>query len=148
MSTNAYWPDAQLEFVKERWAEGHSATQIARQMRAKWPELPRSRSAVLGKVHRLKLAQRTTTSQPVRSSAPHLVKSKPKLKPRPAPVEGEDPGPADPPITTMDLKDHHCKWPYDVGNTFHYCGGVQEPGKPYCLRHCAKVYQPPKTSAA
>jgi GcrA cell cycle regulator len=124
------------------WADGATATQIARQLPA-----DRTRSSVLGKVHRMKLATRE------RIAAPKLVAryeyGAPKAPTKPVEVVLEDPGPMDPPITTLDLRDGHCKWPYDAPDgAYHYCGAPPKAGRPWCHYHCRKAYQPPKIKAA
>lgn len=50
------WTDERIETLKRRWAEGWSATEIASRL----PGI--SRSAVLGKVHRLGLEKRRTAT--------------------------------------------------------------------------------------
>jgi GcrA cell cycle regulator len=46
------WSEEQIETLRRLWAEGLSAAQISKQLEGK------SRSAVIGKVHRLKLTKR------------------------------------------------------------------------------------------
>ena len=57
------WTDERVELLKKLWADGLSASQIA----TKLGEV--TRNAVIGKVHRLGLAGRATTSR-VRTSRP------------------------------------------------------------------------------
>ena len=65
------WTDARIERLKALWAEGRSASEIAGLL----GEV--TRNAVIGKVHRLGLAGRKTTSrQPVpRRTSPRRGKS-------------------------------------------------------------------------
>jgi GcrA cell cycle regulator len=49
------WTDERVELLKKLWAEGLSASQIARQLGSV------TRNAVIGKVHRLKLSGRSKT---------------------------------------------------------------------------------------
>ena len=57
------WTDERVELLKKLWADGLSASQIA----SKLGEV--TRNAVIGKVHRLGLAGRATTSR-VRTARP------------------------------------------------------------------------------
>src|SRR5689334_13015943 len=51
------WTDERVELLKKLWAEGLSASQIAQRLGGV------TRNAVIGKVHRLGLAGRATTSR-------------------------------------------------------------------------------------
>lgn len=44
----------------------------------------------------------------------------------------------------LDLKDHHCRYPYnDVGSPdFFFCGADVKQDKPYCETHCRQAYRP------
>ena len=54
------WTDERVELLKKLWLEGHSASQIAKQLGGV------TRNAVIGKVHRLGLSGRAAPSQPSR----------------------------------------------------------------------------------
>jgi GcrA cell cycle regulator len=54
------WTDDRVEALKKLWLEGHSASQIAKQLGGV------TRNAVIGKVHRLGLSGRAAPSQPAR----------------------------------------------------------------------------------
>ncbi|MCV6825227.1 MULTISPECIES: GcrA family cell cycle regulator [Halocynthiibacter] len=60
------WTDERVETLKKMWGEGQSASQIAKELGGV------TRNAVIGKVHRLGLSNRTTSS------------AKPKAKEKPA----------------------------------------------------------------
>jgi GcrA cell cycle regulator len=60
--------------LKKLWAEGHSASQIAKQLGGV------TRNAVIGKVHRLGLSGRATPSRPVKRP-PRLARPKPRVMP-------------------------------------------------------------------
>src|SRR4029077_11918772 len=51
------WPDERVELLKKLWGEGLSASQIAGRLGSV------TRNAVIGKVHRLGLSGRATTSR-------------------------------------------------------------------------------------
>jgi len=52
------WTDQQIKILKELWKNGHSAKEISNRI---WDDfqVQRSRSAVLGKIFRLKIARKT-----------------------------------------------------------------------------------------
>jgi len=133
------WSDDEIAKLKTMWLDGATASQIARALGT-----GRSRNAVLGRVHRMNLPERAQLL-PMKRRAPIKRTTAipiPDLR-APAPeVPSEDPGPMSPPITTMELRDHHCKWPYDVKDTYHYCGQTPVKDRPFCSHHCSKAYQP------
>ena len=68
------WTDERVELLKKLWAEGLSASQVAKQLGGV------TRNAVIGKVHRLGLSGRATPSRPARArpQAPRtLVRGRP-----------------------------------------------------------------------
>jgi GcrA cell cycle regulator len=75
------WTDERVETLKRLWTEGLSASQIAAQMGGV------SRNAVIGKVHRLKLASRARSKQPVVRSKKPVVKATVSSSGRPAGAE-------------------------------------------------------------
>ncbi|MBF9034111.1 GcrA cell cycle regulator [Rhodobacterales bacterium HKCCE2091] len=72
------WTDERVETLKRMWSEGQSASQIAKELGGV------TRNAVIGKVHRLGLSNRT--------SGP--VKPAEKPDPKPAAAQGAQPKPA------------------------------------------------------
>jgi GcrA cell cycle regulator len=84
------WTDERVETLKRMWGEGQSASQIAKELGGV------TRNAVIGKVHRLGLSNRTTGSAPAKAEpkAKAAPKPEPKAKaaaPVEAPVEPEEP---------------------------------------------------------
>jgi GcrA cell cycle regulator len=73
------WTEERVSELKKLWAEGHSASQIAKKLGAV------TRNAVIGKVHRLGLSGRATPSRPVKRP-PRLARPKPAPVPRQAPA--------------------------------------------------------------
>ena len=63
------WTDERVELLKKMWGEGQSASQIAKELGGV------TRNAVIGKVHRLGLSNRATTS--TKSSAKDKASAKP-----------------------------------------------------------------------
>ncbi len=158
------WTDDRVDILKKLWAEGLSASQIANQLGGV------TRNAVIGKVHRLGLSGRTTTSRtkaarprrrtanrsPGRSSRPILrtqgnaalkayyaPDAEEELKPSPLYIE-ELVIPISERASILSLKEDTCRWPIgDPGDEeFHFCGRHSEQGVPYCPHHCHIAYQP------
>jgi GcrA cell cycle regulator len=72
------WTDERVELLKKMWGEGQSASQIAKELGGV------TRNAVIGKVHRLGLSNRTTggtakaESKPKAEAKPKAAPAKPK----------------------------------------------------------------------
>jgi GcrA cell cycle regulator len=156
------WTDERVESLKKLWAEGLSASQIA----ARLGEV--SRNAVIGKVHRLGLSGRATTSR-IKSVRPrkNLVRTaKRQQRVMRFPTMG---APRDPFAGMMEgsaevifrqveelvipleerksiqsLTEASCRWP--IGDPqhddFHFCNREHVPGMPYCEFHARRAYQP------
>ncbi len=133
------WTDERVDLLKKLWADGLSASQIARQLGDV------TRNAVIGKVHRLGLSGR---GSPARSERPRAVTvPKPTVKPiliKPMIVEkpvvlenGEF-------ATVTTLKENMCKWPIGDPSSpnFRFCGHKAKEGSPYCEAHARMAYQP------
>ena len=156
------WNDERVEVLKKLWSEGLSASQIASRLGSV------TRNAVIGKVHRLGLSGRATTSR-MKSHRPrprqNLVKRA--AKPRFAAVGNTalqklylaDVEPYVPPVeeiviplaerkTIQTLLENHCRWP--IGDPqeadFHFCGKNKVTGLPYCEFHARRAFQPPQTT--
>ncbi len=156
------WTDERVETLKKLWQDGHSASQIAKQLGGV------TRNAVIGKVHRLGLSGRAAPSTPTRpmyKPAPRPARtisqpshstshSAPSHTPpvrrepvvaRPAisqPVVPyvEEPGTA----TVLTLGAKMCKWPIGdpSSDSFSFCGRRSDDGTPYCVEHARVAYQP------
>ncbi len=154
------WTDERVETLKKLWQEGHSASQIAKQLGGV------TRNAVIGKVHRLGLSGRAAPSQPSRPlykparpprpAAPsHVAHTERPAQPQirrdvPAvarPVVSqpivpyvEEPGTA----TVLTLGAKMCKWPIGdpSSDAFSFCGRRADDGTPYCVEHARVAYQP------
>ncbi|WP_146344148.1 GcrA family cell cycle regulator [Falsiphaeobacter marinintestinus] len=78
------WTDDRVELLKKMWGEGQSASQIAKELGGV------TRNAVIGKVHRLGLSNRSTGATPAKAEpkekpAPAAPKAEVKPKPKPQP---------------------------------------------------------------
>ena len=143
------WTDTRTERLKALWAEGRSASEIAGLL----GEV--TRNAVIGKVHRLDLAGRKTTSrQPVpRRTSPRRHRSgRVELRLPPSRfVRAASPLPPSPPppvaarmLPLRQLRDDQCRWPAGDPRKagFGFCGCQKASGVPYCEHHAAIAYNP------
>lgn len=154
------WTEDRVEMLKKLWSEGHSASQIAKELGGV------TRNAVIGKVHRLGLSGRATPSRPVKRP-PRLARPKPRVLP-----DGTVKAPASRPVTpgaaklersekelieklpplelpggetasVLNLSASMCKWP--IGDpadpNFAFCGRKSDCG-PYCAEHAKIAFQP------
>ncbi|KEJ89791.1 GcrA family cell cycle regulator [Sulfitobacter donghicola] len=89
------WTDDRVEILKKMWGEGQSASQIAKELGGV------TRNAVIGKVHRLGLSNRTTAGAAAKAEPKAKAKAAP--KPKPAPKAAPEPAPT-PASSKPDLK--------------------------------------------
>ena len=152
------WTDERVETLKRMWAEGASASQIAKELGQV------TRNAVIGKVHRLGLSGRAAPSKPARpvfkaprAARPAAQPAAPRRisEPTPAREIATQPQPVSPvryvdeapgSATVLTLGAHMCKWPIGDPSTdgFTFCGRRQSEG-PYCVEHARVAYQPAQT---
>jgi GcrA cell cycle regulator len=157
------WTDERVELLKKLWAEGLSASQIAGRIGGV------SRNAVIGKVHRLGLSGRATTTRMkshrprarmAQSSAKRSQKArfaqvgnpavralyKPDAEPF-VPAQEELVIPLKERKSIQTLAECHCRWP--IGDPqhpdFHFCGKTKVAGLPYCEFHARRAFQPPQS---
>lgn len=154
------WTEDRVAILTKLWAEGLSASQIAKQLGGV------TRNAVIGKVHRLGLSGRATSNRAPRKSAtvaatprasaprtptapstptmPRAPKVEREMVPMAAapdqPIVGYEGGGA----TVLSLTEHTCKWPIGDPGTegFHFCGHKSNSDSPYCTEHARLAYQP------
>ena len=161
------WTEERVAELKKLWAEGHSASQIAKRLGSV------TRNAVIGKVHRLGLSGRATPSRPVKRP-PRLARPKPQQLPRQAQMRPATAGntalavreqtallaplaepeaniepqllPNGDMVTVMTVKDTMCKWPIGdpADSTFGFCGRASSNASPYCAEHARVAFQPAK----
>jgi GcrA cell cycle regulator len=120
------WTDERVNLLKTMWAEGNTASQIAK-------ALDITRNAVIGKAHRLGLSGRPSPIRPPDAPAAPAapVRAKPKKK--------EDRKG----VGLLELTERMCRWPFGDprDKDFHFCGKPAIPGRTYCGDHCAKAFQ-------
>ncbi len=160
------WTEERLELLKKLWGEGLSASQIATQLGGGV-----TRSAVLGKTHRLGLVRnrsaetatprlRNPTQPPAQAITSNLAAPqnpnqgpKPSVQasiqapaehPKPAPLPVEAVAPGSKGLTIMEFREGTCRWPLGdpTKPEFRYCGAGGVPGLPYCDHHAQIAYIP------
>jgi GcrA cell cycle regulator len=156
------WNDERVETLKKLWQEGLSASQIAGRLGGV------TRNAVIGKVHRLGLSGRATTSRmkshrPRRSLVANkrVASNKPRFgqigNPALRQLYQADAEPFVPQVEELvipekerkyiqTLTEQCCRWP--IGDPqladFHFCGKSKVQGLPYCEFHARRAFQPPQ----
>jgi GcrA cell cycle regulator len=154
------WNDERVELLRKLWNEGLSASQVAAELGGGI-----SRNAVIGKIHRLGLAERAKTpsaprprvAKPARSQSPARTQTPgvignvalafaPRAQVAPAPRLDEDVViPISERVTLMELRESMCRWPMGDPTTpeFRFCGAKSPTGAgPYCAYHAQVAYQP------
>jgi GcrA cell cycle regulator len=133
-SRNPRWPCEQIERLKALWDEGRlSASQMAHRLGI-------SRSAVLGKVHRMGLATHKVKQQ----AKPPKPAPKAKKQLPPAMPTLELPPPPEPPFVGIvfdELTPNSCRYPQGDG-PFVFCGQPKQDGSSYCAHHHRICYVP------
>jgi GcrA cell cycle regulator len=155
---SAGWTKERVEKLRELWADGLSASQCAAELGGGI-----TKNAVIAKVHRLGIAERSKGRQgrqggvkstktkaapvPAKKSLPVAA---PSPAPRLAPIEQAFAQAAPPPpgvgVTLVDLRLSSCRWVIgDHRDEAHrYCGAPRESmedGKSYCSFHASLAYR-------
>jgi GcrA cell cycle regulator len=139
------WTDERCEMLRRLWADGLTASDIARQLGA-------TRSGVLGKIMRLGLLGRKSSEFKPGPPRPRAVRKRAVVSPSPAPPEPEEkPPPPEPEpqppkprrLTLLQLGERHCRWPIE-DNPFRFCGAYRSSGETYCAYHRDKAHVKPR----
>jgi GcrA cell cycle regulator len=137
------WTEERIALLKKLWAEGLSASEVARRFDGA------TRNSVIGKVHRLGLGGRVVQRAPKpvgprgrrRAQAPRPAwMSAPYTDARPLePIKLDDGRSA----TLLSLNERLCKFPIGDPNAtdFAFCGRDVACG-PYCAAHARLAYRP------
>src|SRR5579871_2315802 len=133
------WNEERIAALARLWKEGFSAAQVAQQLGGV------SRSAVIGKIHRLGIAGRDAPSRPrgsvARTATKRATVQGGRRKTTPAaprrallPVAPFEVAPT---ATLISLNEHGCRWP--IGDpddeNFGFCGRRREGRGAYCEGH-------------
>lgn len=141
------WNEEKIEQMSKLWAEGVTASTIAARIGAV------SRSAVIGKLHRLGLTgtqprrdgkpPRNRPPRPAKRAEPRKQKASAKLhllaEPLPPAAETDIAR-----VSMDDSTDKLCKWPcaeFKSMDAPFYCGCAVTPGLPYCDHHARRAYR-------
>ena len=129
MTHHIGWSEPRTAFLRKSWAEGLSASQIAKQLGGT------TRNAVIGNVHRLGLSGRATPSRPVKRP----------VRIRRPPTQPGDLKPIDSKLGVMGLTNFTCRYP--IGDPtdadFSFCGRTcNNIENPYCVQHQKLAYVP------
>jgi GcrA cell cycle regulator len=138
------WTEARVKILKALWADGLTGAQIGK-------KFGKSRSAILGKIHRLGLMRKKRPPPPPQPPKPAAVAPArrntqaitlaPRIVPRPRVVVSTAP-----PLVGMrmvpllELEANWCRWPEDgdpqvKGIGFLFCGADRQGTGPYCPHH-------------
>ena len=149
------WTEERVELLRRLWSQNFSASRIAAELGGV------SRSAVIGKIHRLGLSQRDQPTTSLKHQCkPRLSRSERRpwrpasigntaLKAEPEMLRDPEtqPFPCVVPVakrlTVEKLTERTCKWP--IGDPrkedFHFCGHASLKVHPYCLYHARLAYR-------
>jgi GcrA cell cycle regulator len=136
------WTEERIALLARLWQEGYSASQVARQLGDV------SRSAVIGKIHRMGIAGRAAPSRP------NLLGGRPSTRSRassggtlraaaaPRPTRLTPPAPrvvfeVAPTASIHTLAEHGCRWPIGEPDQdgFGFCGRQRSGAGSYCAGH-------------
>jgi GcrA cell cycle regulator len=137
------WNDERIEALTKMWREGLSASQVARQLGGV------SRSAVIGKIHRLGISGRDTPTRPnllggrpstrIRATPGGVIRAAtPRAMPAPRPalrVAFDVAATA----SILTLTQHACRWPIGEPDKddFGFCGRLITGAGSYCVGHAS-----------
>jgi GcrA cell cycle regulator len=150
-----FWTKERITTLERLWAQGQSAGTIAKTLGGI------SRSAVLGKIFRLRLGDAPKLAAKVQGSAsgPKPAQYQPQAKGHgPARRRGAEIATSAPPArapkrkSLLELTNQCCRWPQGSPGTknFFFCGASGadvESGVPYCAAHMKRAYVVPPDNA-
>jgi len=122
------WTDEEVSFLRKYWAEGRSASKIAKDLSEQFGR-DLTRNAVITKADRLKLSEESRKEP----SAPARIVSREQT------VGGEEERSAS--VKT-------CRWPFgEPGEpNFSYCGKPVQKRSSFCSQHNEAAYKPKRSS--
>jgi GcrA cell cycle regulator len=141
------WTAERLDLLRRLWAEGQTAAVIAVRLGGM------SRSAVLGKIFRMRLAapgsaqtaekQQSDAAADQNAGGAHIARRR--RSPKRARQQQPSLNAAKRGKGLLELTNNTCRWPHGRPGTekFHFCGSPEadlERGIPYCARHMRRAY--------
>ena len=145
MRADDAWTDDRIAILKQMWADGAPASAIAARLGGL------SRSAVLGKIHRLRFGRAAPAAMKVQAAeAPQksAMLERRRLRRDRAPPPSSQPqskGSGRRGKSLLELTNDSCRWPngHPGKPNFFYCGAPGadlEGGRPYCAQHARRAY--------
>jgi len=136
------WNEERTATLRKLWLEGMSASQVARQLGGI------SRSAVIGKVHRLGITVRDVPARQhvVRTASRAMPRSRPAREataaPRPA-LRLAELAELAPTASILGLSTHSCRWPigHPGSHDFGFCGREKSARGSYCEDHARGAFR-------
>jgi len=141
------WTEPRVKILRALWADGWTGQQIG-------SKFNKSRSAILGKIHRLGLMRKNRPPPPKSATvvAKPITKPKvlpntmavtlaPRIVPRPRPVSAAPPLVGMRMLPLLELEAGWCRWPDDNGDprtqglAMLFCGADRQGTGPYCPHH-------------
>jgi hypothetical protein len=118
------WQPETIEHLKQAWAKGESVRSICHQLHSNF-QICFTRSAVIGKAHRLNLGP----------SKYHREKTPPQRRRlEQLPIVNSSK------LTIDQLRSNMCRWPLNDGNPrFYFCGALTQ--RLYCTKHEKLAYR-------
>ena len=142
------WNEERITALKSMWLNGLSASEVARQLGGV------SRSAVIGKVHRLGISWRDTPERKRNVGGRPSNRLRARSEEATAPRREAPPAPRKAPVsrtpfettagaTILTLRDNSCRWPIgDPGEAdFGFCGRERFGHGPYCAGHAPIAFR-------
>lgn len=147
------WTDETRTFVRMRWAEGRSASEISAEYKERYG-VRKTRNAIIGYVHRAGLSRKDGPTQPKRvertSRRNRVTKVRAPRTPKPAPPEPLSVRKALilslEPIDTSTRVDaiarHQCRFIHgDPRGEWAFCARPKQHGSSFCVHHTRLCYR-------
>jgi GcrA cell cycle regulator len=141
------WTPERVGLLRQLWTAGETAAAIAARLGGM------SRSAVLGKIFRLRLAgpgsgeiaQKERSAAAPTQNAGDVQVARRRRRPKRAHQQQQSLNAATRGRTLLELTNNTCRWPHGRPGTakFHFCGAPEadlERGIPYCTSHMRRAY--------
>jgi GcrA cell cycle regulator len=134
MSESEVWTEAKIETLRALWGEGIKTAEIGRRMHM-------TKSAVVGKAHRLNLPGRPSPIKGVEASDSRLkptIRKSPQRMPRPIAVSEVVPA-----VQSAAARLRRCQFIIGEprGAESRYCESPSVANRPYCHDHCMASYR-------
>ena len=142
MGANWYadWTEERKQQVKDYWAQGYTATQIAGML-----DIAVTRNAIIGLCHRNGWERPGMIGRPRKPTPTKHERPAPRPAPPPPPPKPKAIPPGFRGLTFWELGDHHCRWIRGDGDKvpYSYCGQVKLNGSSYCPSCYRKAHNLP-----